>query len=138
MAREWFVPNGSGTGNIKEIADILSVHPETVRAWCRELRQAAKAERDRRIIELWLDAHNSLREIADKLRTTHPTVAKVVESFQSGLVSYHPGSFTDVWTFSACDKRFGHDYPGRIPGQIVEHLSFTVASPTPSSLATES
>jgi len=26
---------------------------------------------------------------------------------------------TDVWNFTACDERFGLDYPGRIPGQIV-------------------
>jgi hypothetical protein len=27
--------------------------------------------------------------------------------------------FTDVWNFTACDDRFGLDWPGRIPGQIV-------------------
>ncbi|MDP3063240.1 MAG: DNA methyltransferase, partial [Chloroflexota bacterium] len=29
-----------------------------------------------------------------------------------------------VWSFVECDKRFGHDYPGRIPGQIVQHVLY--------------
>lgn len=30
----------------------------------------------------------------------------------------------DVWNFPACDNRFGHDYPGRIPGQLVAHCLY--------------
>lgn len=126
LAREWFVPNGSGSGNIAEIAEILSVHPETVRAWTRGLREQAKDDRDRRIIELWHDGANSLRDIADEADVSLGTVHKIVDAFKnkSALGNEHPGHFTDVWTFAGCDKRFGHEYPGRIPGQLVEHVLF--------------
>ena len=30
----------------------------------------------------------------------------------------------DLWQFSECDDRFGHDYPGRIPGQLVAHCLY--------------
>lgn len=30
----------------------------------------------------------------------------------------------DVWTFSTCDPRFGADYPGRIPGQLVAQVLY--------------
>lgn len=30
----------------------------------------------------------------------------------------------DVWNFPSCDDRFGHDYPGRIPGQLVAHCLY--------------
>lgn len=30
----------------------------------------------------------------------------------------------DVWNFPTCDDRFGHDYPGRIPGQLVAHCLY--------------
>jgi len=32
--------------------------------------------------------------------------------------------YTDIWNFSQCDDRFGNDYPGRIPGQIVLNLLY--------------
>jgi hypothetical protein len=31
---------------------------------------------------------------------------------------------TDVWNITACDDRFGIDYPGRIPGQIVLNVLY--------------
>lgn len=30
----------------------------------------------------------------------------------------------DVWTFGQCDPRFGADYPGRIPGQLVAQVLY--------------
>lgn len=30
----------------------------------------------------------------------------------------------DVWNFPTCDDRFGSDYPGRIPGQLVAHCLY--------------
>ena len=32
--------------------------------------------------------------------------------------------FTDVWNFTSCDERFGIDYPGRIPGQVLLNLMY--------------
>lgn len=32
--------------------------------------------------------------------------------------------YTDVWNFSECDDRFGMEYPGRIPGQIVQNILY--------------
>lgn len=30
----------------------------------------------------------------------------------------------DVWSFPQCDVRFGHEYPGRVPGQIIAHCLY--------------
>lgn len=30
----------------------------------------------------------------------------------------------DVWNFMACDKRFGDEWPGRIPAQLVAHILY--------------
>jgi hypothetical protein len=30
----------------------------------------------------------------------------------------------DVWNWNDCDKRFGHDWPGRIPAQLVAHILY--------------
>lgn len=38
--------------------------------------------------------------------------------------------YTDVWNFSECDNRFGlKDYPGRIPGQIVQNVLYYYTEP---------
>lgn len=35
----------------------------------------------------------------------------------------------DVWNFSGCDPRFGGEYPGRIPGQLVLHVLYFFSQP---------
>jgi len=35
----------------------------------------------------------------------------------------------DVWNFSGCDARFGNEYPGRIPGQLVLHVLYFFSQP---------
>jgi DNA modification methylase len=35
----------------------------------------------------------------------------------------------DQWDFNDCDKRFGDDWPGRIPAQLIAHLLFYFSSP---------
>ena len=32
--------------------------------------------------------------------------------------------YTDTWNIPYCDERFGDDYPGRIPGQVVQNLLY--------------
>jgi len=36
---------------------------------------------------------------------------------------FHPKVY-DVWNFSECDDRFGIEYPGRIPGQIIQNILY--------------
>jgi len=31
---------------------------------------------------------------------------------------------SDLWSWNDCDKRFGHDWPGRIPAQLVAHILY--------------
>lgn len=37
--------------------------------------------------------------------------------------------YTDVWNIPDCDERFGIDYPGRIPGQIIQNLLYYYTEP---------
>ncbi|MEA3421940.1 MAG: MerR family transcriptional regulator, partial [Acidobacteriota bacterium] len=30
----------------------------------------------------------------------------------------------DLWNFNECDERFGDDWPGRIPAQLIAHTLF--------------
>ncbi|WP_299982199.1 DNA methyltransferase [Desulfobacula sp.] len=35
----------------------------------------------------------------------------------------------DQWDFNACDERFGDDWPGRIPAQLIAHILFYFSRP---------
>ncbi len=35
----------------------------------------------------------------------------------------------DVWNYNDCDPRFGDDWPGRIPGQMIGHILFYFSNP---------
>ena len=35
----------------------------------------------------------------------------------------------DLWNFNDCDKRFGDDWPGRIPAQLVAHILYFFSKP---------
>jgi hypothetical protein len=35
----------------------------------------------------------------------------------------------DVWHFMECDPRFGDDWPGRIPAQLVAHILYFFSEP---------
>ena len=35
----------------------------------------------------------------------------------------------DQWNFNECDERFGDDWPGRIPAQLVAHTLFYFTKP---------
>ena len=37
--------------------------------------------------------------------------------------------YYDVWNFAKLDKSYGQDYPGRIPGQIVENALWYFTKP---------
>jgi len=35
----------------------------------------------------------------------------------------------DQWNFNECDERFGDDWPGRIPAQLIAHTLFYFTKP---------
>jgi hypothetical protein len=35
----------------------------------------------------------------------------------------------DVWNYNDCDPRFGDDWPGRIPAQMIGHILFYFSHP---------
>ena len=35
----------------------------------------------------------------------------------------------DQWAFNVCDKRFGDEWPGRVPAQLIAHILFCFSRP---------
>lgn len=67
------------------------------------------------------DEQRSWLEQAEKNGWSVASLRAAIKDSKNGK---HPSwlRFTDIWNFTACDGRFGIDYPGRIPGQVILNL----------------
>jgi len=69
-----------GDMEIKELSEVLSVPPETIRNWTKSQREAIEQERNRKIIQLYLQAWNTQQSIADMFGITQDTVKNVIKN----------------------------------------------------------
>ncbi|MBA7581480.1 hypothetical protein ES708_23385 [subsurface metagenome] len=118
----------SVTYRTSELAAKLGVGERTVREWVRTQREDEKTERQRTALDLYLQCLTQ-QEIAEKLGWDQSIISRDLQDFmQNGnsaeMHKPDPLRFADVWSFTECDKRFGHDFKGRIPGQIVQHTLY--------------
>lgn len=118
---------------LPEIAEVLSVTERAVSSWTQDLRQAEKEERDNKIWGMWLACHPQ-EEIAQAVGLAgKSSVNEALERFKSRKLSeiVPPDSLQvfNLWNFHNNDDRYGIDYPGRIPGQIVENTLYYYTKP---------
>lgn len=64
-----------GEMSFTDLSQILSVDERTIARWTKARREELDKERKRRVLELYLRAWNSLRDIAKELGVNHQTVA---------------------------------------------------------------
>jgi len=116
----------------RAIADALSVSERSVRGWTEDLRRQQDEERERRILDMWLACHTQ-EDIAAAVGVEQATVSRAVSAMQNGKASemHTPDSLQvfNLWSFHENDGRFGVEYPGRIPGQIVENVLYYYTEP---------
>lgn len=111
-----------------KLAAKLGADERTVREWVRTQREEEKTERQRKALDLYLQCFTQ-QEIAERLGWSQDTISKDISGFTENGNSAEICKpdflrFADVWSFVECDKRFGHDFKGRIPGQIVQHTLY--------------
>lgn len=109
-----------------EIAEQMTVDQSTISRICKssDLKNRIREQRERgrtandiaetECISTKLVEALSFAELADEAR---------LHQMRIGIQPY------DVWNFSGCDPRFGDEYPGRIPGQLVLHLLYFFTQP---------
>lgn len=119
--------------SIEEIAVVLSVTDRAIRDWTKALREAANEERDQKIIDMYL-ACNTWEAIAGVTGYSDKAAAlNRFKTLQNGTLSelQPPASLQlyNLWNFHDNDDRYGLNYPGRIPGQIVENLLYYYTEP---------
>ena len=104
-----------GDMTVKALSDVLGVSEKSIQRWTETQAKAAKEERDRRIVELYLRAWNTQESIADVLGVdSKQTVSNIVDSSKKRQLSEFGQAFTpllyNLWNLPKQDndrKHFG-------------------------------
>ena len=69
-----------------------------------------------------------ITEVAEKYGWTEPMVWSIALKGKDDLERFKELNWGlrtwDLWNFNDCDKRFGDDWPGRIPAQLIAHILY--------------
>jgi len=102
-----------GEMTVKELSESLSVDVRTIQDWTKAKRDTIIEERDRKIIELYLKAENTLDTIAEKIKESRSTVSNIIQTFSKKReISIFGKSFEpyiyNIWNLQKADKETSH------------------------------
>jgi hypothetical protein len=70
----------------------------------------------------------TVAQVAEKRGWTEPMVWSLALEGKDDLVRFKELNWGlrtwDLWNWNDCDRRFGDDWPGRIPGQLIAHILY--------------
>jgi len=116
---------------VGELAALLSVSERTIARWTETQARAAKEDRNRKIVELYLRAQNTQEAIAELTDTPQQTVAAIVEKTRNGQVADFGKTFEPllyaVWNIAKQDNARAHF--GAFPEQFMENLLYYHTEP---------
>jgi len=105
----------------ERIAEKLKINRKTVTKYYNNLR-LFQSVRDS------LDKGLSVSEAAKKHGCPEPLVWSIALEGKSDLDRFKALNWGlrtwDLWNWNDCDKRFGDDWPGRIPAQMIAHILY--------------
>ena len=142
MAKRLF--NGGAGLDKQRIAKILSILPDTVTRYLKDIEEALKKERRRRIFDLWMQCQTQ-EEIAQEVKLTHQAIAIEIETFARKRPdtdfcktleldasdheddrNFKPQIY-DVWNFAENTNSTKHF--GNTAVEIVDNLLYTFTQP---------
>ncbi len=126
VARKLYQMNGHTQS---DVAEIVAMSSGWVSNKTRKVRQKERDERREKSYELYLNyvENPGQRDVAEELDVGKGTVQGDLDKILKSEDSVHsPDSpeLTNVWRFQSCDSQYGTDWPGRVPGQIIENLLY--------------
>jgi len=92
----------------------------------QKLQNKAKILKPTLLMEIAKCKPEQKSEILEKIAKEELTSVNDVKNFRLGIENnvFQPKLFT-VWNFNGCDTRYGiPDFPGRVPGQIIENILY--------------
>jgi hypothetical protein len=117
--------------SLSDICSILSVNIKTAQNWTKDIRDKEEDEQKLKMWDLWLNSETQ-EEVSDKLNIERTTIGRWLKTVQNGkLAEMHTPKpeIYNIWNFQSCNDKYGMNYPGRIPGQIVENLLYYYTQP---------
>jgi len=113
-----------GEMSINSLCDVLGVSKRTVETWTQTQRKAAKQERDRRIVDLYLKAWNSQESIAEILGVDQKTITNIIDVRKKRNIAEFPKTFEPmlyaIWKQHKQDNDRKHF--GAFPEVYMENL----------------
>jgi DNA modification methylase len=113
-----------GEMSTKALADVLGVSAKSIERWTSTQAEAAKEERNRRIVDLYLKAWNTQESIADILGVDQATIGRLVENMQNRHLSNLHETFKpllyNIWNLPKQDNDRKHF--GAFPELFMENL----------------
>ena len=113
-----------GEMSTKALADVLGVSAKSIERWTSTQAEAAKEERNRRIVDLYLKAWNTQESIADILGVNQMTISNIVDSNKNRQMSDFIKTFKpllyNIWNLPKQDNDRKHF--GAFPELFMENL----------------
>jgi hypothetical protein len=110
-----------------ELCLVLGVTSRAVRGYLSDIKRKEKDERNALIQEMWFDCY-SQEEIADVAEVDVKTIQREVDKMEELPKCPDAPSSLQSWTvfdeWRDCDESYGCNYPGRMPGQVIENLLY--------------
>ena len=94
-----------GEMSVNALSTVLGVSEKSIQRWTETQAKAAKQERDRRIVDLYLKACNTQEGIADILGVPRQTITDVIGSAEKGHLSNFGKDFKPLLIFLVWIKR---------------------------------
>ncbi|GFO95869.1 hypothetical protein ig2599ANME_0050 [groundwater metagenome] len=116
------------------IIQALSISERTLRGYLNDIKAKEDESRDQKILELYLACWTQ-DEIAKEVGMDFTSISKFITNLKNGKlaeIQVPPASLqhTNLWEFSSCDPEYGEkNYPGRMPGQVIENLLWYYTNP---------
>ncbi len=116
----------------KDFLAIVANDAETLEKWSSPLTDTERTDRNNAIFDHWL-AGETTTEIAEKCKLPRQHIDRIIKyarhtKLETWCISEQPPHL-NVWNYALCDKKFGQDYPGRIPGQAIVNLLLWLTKP---------
>lgn len=114
-----------------EIANALSVSIGKISEWVSNIRKERNEDRNQKILELYLRCWTEER-IAEEVGLKKSQVDNVISSFFTDENNGNPPDSLQVfnlWEFPAPDNPPDPEFPGLMPGQVIENLLWYYTKP---------
>jgi len=91
-----------------------------IEKWGMPLTSTDRQDRNNAIFDHWL-AGETTTETARKVYLPKQYIVRIIQHTltvkREGMCITETPPIYNVWNYTSCDKRFGQDHPGQIPGQ---------------------